>query len=104
MESTNRTIENASGILAIDEIISNNTEYDNSIFALHGAAVEWNGKAILFLASTTSGKSTLTSYLTKNGFGYITDDCILLDRTSCDIHPYSTPIYLRDGGLEILKR
>ena len=66
-------------MLELDEIIFDNTNYDRRIFALHGAAVEWKGKGYLFLAATASGKTTLASYLTSQGFGYITDDCILLD-------------------------
>lgn len=96
------TIRNKSGILTIDDIIFHNTQYNCNIFAIHGAAVEWQKKAYLFVASTTSGKSTLTSYLTNMGFGYITDDCILLDRQTFKIYPHTTPIHLRDGGLKIL--
>ena len=88
----------------IDRIMFDNTIYDESIFALHGAAVEWSGKAYLFLASTTGGKTTLASYLTSMGFGYITDDCILLDRKSFEIHPYCSPMHLRGGGLAVLKK
>ena len=99
----NQAFETESAIETIDNIMFKNTIFDNTIFALHGAAVEWNGKAYLFLASTTSGKTTLTSYLTSNGFGYITDDCILLDRKTFEVYPYNTPIHLRDGGLEVLK-
>ena len=61
---SNKMVQDKSGVLAIDEIMFNNTTYDPNIFAIHGAAVEWQGKAYLFLASTTSGKSTLTSYRT----------------------------------------
>lgn len=103
VEYANTTVRDKSGAYAIDEIIANNTMYDENIFALHGAAVEWNEKAYLFLASTTSGKSTLTSFLTANGLGYITDDCILLDRKNFYVYPFNTPIHLRDGGLKILK-
>lgn len=91
-------------LLELDEIIFDNTNYDRCIFALHGAAVEWKGKGYLFLAATTSGKTTLASYLTSRGFGYITDDCILLDRTDFQVYPYHTPLHLRDGGVDVLKR
>lgn len=88
----------------IDRIIFENTVYDELIFAMHGAAVEWGGKAYLFLAATTGGKTTLASYLTSIGFGYITDDCVLVDRKSFQVYPYCSPIHLRDGGLEVLKK
>ena len=87
----------------IDRYLFEHATYDESIYALHGAAVEWHGKAYLFLAATTSGKTTLTSYLTSRGFGYLTDDCILLRRSDFYVHPYATPIQLRDGGLEVLR-
>lgn len=89
---------------AIDDILFENTRFDGDIFALHGAAVEWNGTACLFLAATTGGKTTLASYLTSQGFGYITDDCILLERESFRVRPCCTPIHLREGGLEVLRR
>lgn len=90
-------------IFHIGRFLFENPTYDSKAFALHGAAVEHNGKAHIFLASTTSGKTTLTSYLTSNGLGYLTDDCVLIDREDLKIHPFTTPIHLRDGGLEVLR-
>ena len=87
----------------LDRYLFEHPTYDASVLALHGAAVEWQGGANLFLAATTSGKTTLTSYLTSFGCGYLTDDCILLDRSTFLVHPCTTPIQLRDGGLEVLK-
>lgn len=102
--STNHgIIQTTDPLNKVDRYIVDHTSYDKRIFALHGAAVEWNSKCYLFLASTYSGKTTLTSYLTSHGFGYITDDCVLLDRTSFNVHPYTTPIHLRSGGLKILQ-
>ena len=92
-----------SPLYEIDKYLFDHTEYDPRILALHGAAVEWNGKCHLFLAATTSGKTTLTSYLCHNGFCYLTDDCILLDRKKLCVHPFATPIQLRSGGAEVLK-
>ena len=97
------TIETPDPLHEIDRIMFEHTRYDDSVYALHGAAVEYGGAAYLFLASTTSGKTTLASYLANKGFGYITDDCILLNRGDYKIHPYNTPIHLREGGLEVLK-
>jgi serine kinase of HPr protein (carbohydrate metabolism regulator) len=88
----------------IDSFIFENSRFDESVFALHGAAVEYDGRAYLLLASTHGGKTTLTSFLTSRGFGYITDDCVLLDRNDFKIYPNNTPIHLRDGGLEVLKK
>ena len=91
-------------IQSLNKYLFDNASYSDRVFALHGAAVEKNGECHIFLASTGSGKTTLTSYLTSCGFGYLTDDCILLDRDNFTVHPCPAPIQLRDGGAEVLKR
>lgn len=88
----------------IEDIMYENRKYDENTFAIHGGAVEYKGEAYLIVAATASGKTTLTSYLISNGFGYITDDCILLNCSNFDIYPFSTPIHLRRGGYNVLKK
>ncbi len=87
----------------VSSIVFSHTEYDPSVLALHGAAVAHAGKVYLFLAATGGGKTTLVSYLVSCGFDYLTDDCILLDRTDFTVHPAPKPVHLRRGGLEILR-
>ncbi|MCI8554841.1 MAG: hypothetical protein HFJ80_07860 [Clostridiales bacterium] len=77
---------------------------NDQVIAFHGAAVEWRGKAIILLAATGAGKTTLTSYLTGKGMGYLTDDCVLVGRTEPIVYPFTTPLQLRAGGLEVLRR
>ena len=77
--------------------------YAPKVLAWHGAAVEWQGRAYVFLAATTTGKTTLTSYLVHSGFGYLTDDCVLLDRAELTVHPFTTPLHLREGGVAVLR-
>jgi len=86
----------------IDTIIFENTVFDEAVIALHGSAVEWCGKVYMFLAGTESGKTTLSSYLTSRGYGYITDDCVLITRENLLVHPYTCPVHLRDGGVDVL--
>ncbi len=76
----------------------------NTPLALHGAAIAHNSRAHLFLAPTTAGKTTLTSHLVARGFDYITDDCILLDWDNFTVYPNITPLHLREGSLNVLKR
>lgn len=92
----------SSAVQAISEIIVKNKQYNNSVFALHGAALEKGGKVYLFLASSGTGKTTLTSYLINKAFNYITDDCILIDKNTLMVTPQTTPLQLRNGGLKIL--
>ena len=91
-------------LLDIGRYISQKTTLKDEILALHGASLEYNGQAYIFLAPTTTGKTTLTSYLSSLGFGYITDDCVIIDRNDFKVYPYNTPIHLRDGGTEVLKK
>jgi len=91
-------------LLLFDDILFETTVYDEKILPLHGAAVEYGRRAYIFLAPTTSGKTTLTAYLTYKGFGYITEDTALVDKNTFEIYPYSCPIHLRTGGIEVLKK
>lgn len=86
----------------VEDIMYENRKYDESIFAVHGGAVEYNNGAYLIVAATTSGKTTLTAYLSSRGLGYITDDCILINRESFEVVPFNTPIHLRGGGYDVL--
>ena len=90
-------------LMEIEKIMYDLRQYSPEVFAMHGGAVEHNGGAVLLLAPSTTGKTTLTAYLTHLGFGYITDDCILLDRKSFAVHPYCAPVHLREGGFDVLK-
>lgn len=92
----------ASPLQEISRIAFQQTTFDDSVFALHAAAVEYKGKAHVFIASTTSGKTTLTAYLTMLGMGYITDDCVMLDKESLQLYPFCIPLHLRDGGIKVL--
>jgi len=56
-------------LLDIGRYISRKTTIKDDILALHGAALEYNREAYIFLAPTTTGKTTLTSYLSSSGFG-----------------------------------
>ncbi len=100
-----QSVETDDPLQEIDRLHFENVVYDPRILALHGAAVQYAGRAHLFLASTTSGKTTLAAFLTAaKGCGYITDDCILLMRDTFAVQPCVTPVHLREGGLAVLRR
>jgi len=73
-------------------------------FTLHAGAVSANGKAYIFTAPTTSGKTTLTAYLALRGFNYITDDNVLIDTKTFKVTAYHKPVHLREGGYEVLDK
>ncbi len=45
---------------------------------LHGSAVAFEGKAVVFLGSSGAGKSTIAVKLASLGYPLLTDDCLLL--------------------------
>ena len=58
IENNDLKFETKYPLLEIDNIIFENATHKHGVFALHGAAIEYFGQAYLFLASTTSGKTT----------------------------------------------
>lgn len=88
----------------LSEYLFEHTTINKDFFAIHGAAVEYNGKAFILAAPTTGGKTTLTAYLLHHGFGYLTDDCGLVEKNTLLLHPYAKPLHLREGGMAILRQ
>ena len=81
-----------------------NKRIKDGIFAFHAGAVAVRDKAYIFCAATTTGKTTLTAYLTERGLDYVSDDCVFVDRSTLAVYPCHTPIHLRDGGYDVLRR
>jgi hypothetical protein len=96
-------IKTNSPIQVLENLIFDLIEIQDNIFALHAGAVSHNDKAFVFAASTNIGKTTLTAFLSLNGFDYVTDDCVFIDMQNNDVYPYHKPIHLREGGLQVLK-
>ncbi|MBT5049676.1 MAG: PqqD family peptide modification chaperone [Rhodospirillaceae bacterium] len=53
---------------------------DNVMLQLHTASVARNGQALLLAGPSGAGKSTLSAALLDEGFGYLSDDMVVLDR------------------------
>lgn len=90
-------------IKLIHNIMYKYRKYDCNYFVIHGAAIEYNKTAIIFVAPTMGGKTTLTTYLTLNGYGYITDDCVLVRKSDFQVFPCTTPLHLRRKGVDVLQ-
>ena len=99
-----RETVSASPVQSVLNILFERADYRPSLFPLHSGAVEANGKAQLFLASTGTGKTTLTAYLTQKGYPYINDDSILIDMDTLSVVPEATPIHLRPQSLPVLEK
>lgn len=75
----------------------------SNIIFLHAASIVYNSRAYIFAASTGSGKTTLTAYLSESGYGYISDDETGIDMTSLCVHSDPKPLHLREESIPILR-
>lgn len=100
----NKQFDTVEPMGCIHNIIYSTKRITSGIFAMHAAAVCKNGKASIFAAPTTTGKTTLISYLTQSGFEYVSDDCVFIDMTDLSVYPFHNPLHLRKGGVEILRK
>lgn len=73
------------------------------LLTLHAASVTHNASAYIFAASTGSGKTTLTAYLSESGCGYISDDETRIDMTSLRVHSDPKPLHLREESIPVLR-
>lgn len=102
IDMNNKRTQVRNPLQTIINFIYENTEINRSFFAIHAAAVEYNGEAFLLVGPTSSGKTTLTTYLIQQDFGYITDDCSIIDRETKEVIPFPCNIHLRSGGITAL--
>jgi len=77
---------------------------ESGIFAMHAGGICVKNKASIFAASTTTGKTTLISYLAESGYKYVSDDCIYINMNNMEIYPCHNPLHLRRGGYDILRK
>lgn len=69
--------------------------------ALHAAALARNGRAVLIPASSGSGKSTLAAWLLAHGWGYLTDELVLLDAQNGTLQGLPRPLALKQGSADL---
>lgn len=68
---------------------------DRYIF-FHGGAVAKNDKVYIFMAPTTTGKSTMLVNMTINALNYLSDDIIVVDRNNLStLYSFPLPIKVR---------
>lgn len=87
----------------IQNFVYENTTCREPYFVFHGGAVTRGEDAYLFLAATTTGKTTLIAYLSQLGYTYLNDDCFYMHMDTLEVMPYSAPIHLREGGFSYLQ-
>lgn len=87
----------------IDTLLRTKEIY-SGYFVMHAGGVVYNDSAVLFMAPSNSGKSTIVTYLLHQNMGYISDDSVVIDTTKYVTVPFYKPICLRNPSLDILKK
>ena len=70
--------------------------------ALHGALVDFDGRALLVVGPGRAGKSSLACALWRAGGALLTDDVTLLDLATAAARPGPRRVALRDGSAALL--
>lgn len=74
------------------------------LFYIHAGVVRRGDRCILLPAAAGSGKSSLTSALTKRGLGYYSDEVALIDRATYKVPPVPLAICVKSTGWSVLER
>lgn len=69
---------------------------------IHAAALERDGSAVVLPGPPGSGKSTLTAYLTHNGWRLLSDELALLSLSDGRLVPLARPISLKNQSIDII--
>lgn len=91
----------AAGILLDDSIFHLADKSRNGLL-LHAAAVHCDGRCLLLPGKTGAGKTTLTAWLTRQGFGYLTDELVYIPLGSRDVQSLSRPLSIKTAARETL--
>jgi len=66
-----------------------------SLFFMHGAALEKQGKVVLLTGESGAGKSTTTWGLLNNGFNYLSDELAPINLDTMHVSPYPHAVCLK---------
>lgn len=72
--------------------------------ALHAAALEHEGRAILFPATSGGGKSTLAVHLGACGWNFSTDELAFVPLGAAEVHSLARPAHLKPGSMFLVER
>jgi len=70
---------------------------------IHSAVLAKDNKAVIFPAPPGSGKSTLTAYLTMNGWRLLSDEMTIIELNTRTVIPFVRPISLKNSSIRLVK-
>jgi hypothetical protein len=90
-------------VMGFREIVELGCSHEDWLTILHAGGVTWKGQGIVFPSSGGAGKTTLTAALIQQGFGYINDDVIPLERGSNKLISLPVNLCIKPGSWPILQ-
>jgi hypothetical protein len=85
-----------------DRIVFHLADKAQGVHCLHAASVSKNGRALVIPANSGAGKSSFTTWLSANGFDYLTDELILID-SERKIQGLARPIQIKPHGIDAVQ-
>jgi len=85
-----------------DRIVFHIADKSENVHCLHAAAVAKGPGALVVPANSGAGKSTFTTWLTAQGFEYVTDELILVNDDG-EFDGVGRPIQIKFHGLDAVK-
>ena len=77
--------------------------HEVSHLIIHSAVLAKDGKAVVFPAPPGSGKSTLTAYLSRNGWRLLSDEMALITPLTSTVTPFVRPVCLKNDSIHLVK-
>lgn len=80
--------------------------FKNKFHTIHGAALETKkGAGLVISGESMAGKTTLLLSLLENGFSFITDDIVVIERNGDRqlLHPFSRPLGIRENTARLFE-
>lgn len=65
------------------------------LYFVHSSVVERDGRAVMIVAESGTGKSTTAWALLRHGFSYLSDELAPIDPASLEVHPYPHALCLK---------
>lgn len=91
--------------ILFDQVIYHLLSTRKNGVALHAGAVSRQGMTILLPGKSGAGKSSVTAWLTANGFSYLTDELVFLpDDGSGRVIPFPRPLCIKTGSAAVIKK
>lgn len=72
-------------------------EHADSLLQIHAAAAAREGRAVLLIGDSHTGKTSLTLHLILLGFQYLSDETILVDPATLQLRPFPRNLMVREG-------